>query len=326
MKIFITGASGFIGNKLAIRLAEQGHEIHALVRSRSAVTGLYHPRISLHYGDITLPSTIGPAIKGCDQVYHVAAFAKLWAKDRKTFFDVNVTGTENVLNAALRHDVKKLVFTSSCAVFGPSLREPIVERDPRITAYTNDYDLSKFMAESLVKDFAQKGLFSVIVNPSRVYGPGLQTHTNTITRMIGRGLQGKWILMPGTRNVVGNYVYIDDVVEGHIMAMRKGLSGERYILGGENISYSQVMHIVRQEIHDIKLVPLPVFAMKGWGYIELLKNRFTGIDPKFTPEAVGRYLQDASFNCQKASQQLGYSITGFRDGVRQTISYLKMTA
>jgi nucleoside-diphosphate-sugar epimerase len=326
MRIFVTGASGFIGNKLAWKLADQGHEVHTLVRNRSAVQELAHPRITVFFGDVRSAETIEPAIAGCEQVYHIAGFAKLWARKPQIFYDVNVKGTENVLTLALKHHVKKLVFTSSCAVFGPSLKEPIIEEDPRITAYKNNYDLSKYMAEALVRDYAQRGLYSVIVNPSRVYGPGLQTHSNTITRMVSRAIEGKWVLMPGIRNVVGNYVFIDDVVEGHIQAMKNGLSGERYILGGENVSYSDVISIVKQEIRNARIIPLPVAAVKGWGYIELLKNRITGNDPLFTPESVGRYLQNAAFNCQKAKQQLGYSITGFREGIQQTIVYLKQRA
>ena len=326
MKIFITGASGFIGNKLAWRLAEEGHEINALVRNKAAAQELQHPRIKVFAGDITSPQTVEPAIENCEQVYHIAGFAKLWAKNPAVFYDVNVWGTETILKLSLKYGVKKLVYTSSAAVFGPSLKNPIIENDPRVTAYKNNYDLSKYMAEALVRDYSQKGLFSVIVNPSRVYGPGLETHSNTITRMVRRALAGKFVLMPGIRNVIGNYAFIDDVVSGHIQAMRSGLSGERYILGGENVSYQDVINIVKQEIRNAKIIPLPIAAVKGWGYVELLKNRITGNDPLFTPEAVGRYLQNAALSCQKAKMQLGYHITGFREGLQQTISYLQRSA
>jgi len=324
MKIFITGASGFIGNELAMKLADHGNEIHALVR-REPESTRKHKGITYFRGDITDPPSIQRAIKNCEEVYHVAGYAKLWAKRRRTFFDINVTGTENILRASLENNIRKLVFTSSCAVFGPSLRTPITETDPRITSFNNDYDLSKFIAEKAVHEYCNKGLETVIVNPSRVYGPGLTTHANMITKMILRCMKGQWVLMPGINKVIGNYAFIDDVVNGHMLAMEKGVCGERYIIGGENLSYQQLIEIIKDEIRQPKIIPLPAKAVIGWGYIELMKNKLTGREPKFTPKSVDRYLRDAAFDCSKAINGIGYGITGFRDGIRKTVNYLNAT-
>ncbi|MET0243835.1 MAG: SDR family NAD(P)-dependent oxidoreductase [Flavitalea sp.] len=317
MKILVTGAGGFIGNRLAETLAAQGHHINAMVRNLPSAA-VKDPNISYIKGDITDHSSVINATTGCDQVYHVAGYAKLWAAERKTFFNVNVTGTENVLKAALSEGVKKVVYTSSCAVFGPSLLTPITENDPRITAYTNDYDLSKLFAESTVKEYCAKGLNAVIVNPSRVYGPGLTTHANMISKLVLKARAGRPVLVPYIKNVIGNYAYIDDVVNGHIRAMLKGRTGERYIVGGENLSYEEVFKIVKEEIPSARLIPLPASAVKLWGNFELLKHRLSGSEPKFTPDAAKRYLQDAAFDCSKAINELGYNITGFREGIRNT--------
>jgi nucleoside-diphosphate-sugar epimerase len=322
MKIFITGANGFIGGNLCRRLAGEGHEIHALVRQENARMPTL-PNVKFFQGDLTDLASIATAIRGCHQAYHVAGYAKLWAAKRKTFFDINVTGTENVLEAALKAGVKKLVFTSSCAVFGPSLNKPITEKDPRITAFNNDYDLSKSIAEARVIDYCKQGLETVVVNPSRVYGPGETTHANMITKMLIRCLNGRWVLMPGISDVIGNYAYIDDVIDGHINAMLRGTVGERYIVGGENLSYEEVIAIIGEEVKSPKLLALPAGAVKAWGFIELVKYRVTGNEPKFTSDSVGRYLRHAAFDCSKAIDQLGYSITGFREGICNTINYLK---
>jgi nucleoside-diphosphate-sugar epimerase len=324
MKIFITGASGFIGDHLSKKLADAGHQVHALVRQELPARQR-HKDIRYFKGDITQPATIKKAIAGCDQVYHVAGYAKLWAARRKTFYDINVTGTENVFEAALENGVKKVVYTSSCAVFGPSLKTALTETDPRITAFNNDYDLSKFLAEASVREYCKKGIEGVIVNPSRVYGPGLGTHANMITKMLTQCLRGKFVFMPGIKHVVGNYAFIDDVVQGHINAMAMGKCGERYIVGGENLSYDQVISIIKEEITDAKLIPLPASAVKAWGYFELLKHRLTGSDPKFTPSAATRYLQNAAFDCSKAIHEIGYSITAFKDGISKTIKHIKTT-
>ncbi|RYZ24511.1 MAG: NAD-dependent epimerase/dehydratase family protein [Sphingobacteriales bacterium] len=311
-----------VGSRLASRLRMDGHHVHALVRNEPP-PGHTLDGIQYFRGDIIDKPSLERAVHGCEQVYHVAGYARLWAAKRKTFFDINVTGTENVLETALNAGVRRLVFTSSCAVFGPSLRTAINEETPRITAFNNDYDLSKLLAEGSVREYCGKGLETVTVNPSRVYGPGPGTHANMITRMLIKSMRGQWVLMPGIMDVIGNYAFVDDVVDGHIKAMQHGDCGERYIIGGENLSYRQVIDIIKKEIRQPRLLPLPAGAVKAWGYIELLKNKLTGAAPKFTPQAVGRYLADAAVDSTKAVDQLGYSITGFRHGIQQTITYLK---
>lgn len=320
-KIFITGANGFIGRQLVKKLAESGETVHALIRNEKNAGGLVHPNIKLFYGDITHPESLALALKGCERVYHIAAFAKLSAKDPKIFYEVNVRGTANVLKQAYEAGVKKVVYTSSAAVYGPSLKQPLCEKDPRTIGFNADYDLSKYLAECLVKDYVHKGLFTVIVNPTRVYGPGHLSHSNAISKMLLQCLQGKTVLIPGCKKVRGNYAFIDDVVNGHIHAMEKGLGGEKYILGGLNISYEEMLSTIREQI-KVRSLALSPMLMKTWSWVELMKSKLSGKDPLITPETVNRYLVNAEFSCQKAINQLGYSITPFNDGIKKTIDYL----
>ncbi|RYY24742.1 MAG: NAD-dependent epimerase/dehydratase family protein [Chitinophagaceae bacterium] len=324
MKILITGATGFIGNRLAQKLVASGHEVNALVRNPAE--SAFHEGIRIHKGDITDLQAVNAAIDGCTQVYHIAGYAKLWARQRQTFYDINVTGTSNILKAAHQHGVRKLVYTSSCAVFGPSLKTALKESDPRITAYDHDYDLSKQLAENVVREYCKKGLEAVIVNPSRVYGPGPVTQANMITKMLINCLKGRPVLMPGIPHVVGNYAYVEDVVDGHLLAMEKGAGGEKYIVGGENLTYSEVINIVREEVGTAKLLPLPASAVHVWGYFQLLKHKITGATPAFTPSAARRYLQNAAFDCSKAINDLGYQITSFRTGIQKTIEYIRLSS
>jgi nucleoside-diphosphate-sugar epimerase len=323
MKIFITGATGYIGNKLAFALANRGNTIHALVRNKNSMAILKHPNIIAFHGSLTDKQSIRNAMENCEQVYHVGGFAKLWARDRNSFYETNVNGTVNILAEALECGVKKLVYTSSCAVFGPSLKEPLCENDPRITAFCNDYDLSKYMAECRVKEYARSGLFAVIVNPSRVYGPGIGSHSNYITEMLKRSIAGRFIFLPGSKETLANYAFIDDVVEGHIRAMQKGISGERYILGGENISYNQAFSAIKNEVNNAKLIAMPKKILKALIWMEIIKNKFTGAEPAFTPSIVERFFRNAALSSKKAIAQLGYSITPFHEGIHQTIVNLK---
>ncbi|MBS1936038.1 MAG: NAD-dependent epimerase/dehydratase family protein, partial [Bacteroidetes bacterium] len=299
---------------------------HALVRANATAGFLQHPNIIPFQGSLDDRLSIRKAIQGCEQVYHVAGFAKLWARDRNSFYETNVTGTANVLAEALECGVKKVVYTSSCAVFGPSVKEPLCESDPRITAFCNDYDLSKYIAECRVKEYARSGLFVVIVNPSRVYGPGIPTRSNYITEMIKRCIRGELVLLPNAKGVLANYAFIDDVVEGHILAMQKGISGERYILGGENVSYHRVFSDIRNEIKNAKLIAIPQKILKALSWIEIIKNKCTGSEPAFTPSVIERFFRDAALSSKKAIIQLDYQITPFREGIHQTIINLKMNS
>jgi len=153
-------------------------------------------------------------MKGCTQVYHTAAIAKLWAKNRDIFYEQNVGCTINVLDAALECDVKKLVYTSSCGVWSPASNHLYTENDPRIGAFDNDYDLSKYLAEKAVREYGQKGLFTVIVNPPRVYGPGLERSSSAVNRFIHLLLAGRVSVLPWSLDTKANYTFIDDVVQG----------------------------------------------------------------------------------------------------------------
>ena len=146
MKIFVTGATGYIGNQLAISLANEGNEVTALVRSPEKENSLQHPNIRLVRGDITNYEAVFNAMKAASHVYHVAGYARLWAPDCSIFYTINVEGTRNVLKAAKELGVTKMVHTSSTAVFGPTGNRPATEESPRIAPFDNDYDLSKHLA------------------------------------------------------------------------------------------------------------------------------------------------------------------------------------
>ena len=323
MKIFITGATGYIGNILALKLAESNNSVHALVRQRSQAKNLNHPNIKMFEGDVTDIDSINKAMDGCDHVFHLASFVRLWTRPSDIFFKVNVEGTNNVLAAALEKNVSCFVYTSSTAVFGISLTEPLTENDPRIIGFNNDYDLSKCMAEKLVMDYAAKGLHALIVNPSRVYGPGVETYSNPFTRFLRALIKGKIVPVPKCPDVTANYSYVHDVVDGHILAMKYGQAGERYILGGENISYKQMLSYIREVLPKGHTIWLPKLVLQAAGGMQLLRFYLTRKQPAFTPSAINRYYSNTAFSCQKAIDQLNYKITPFKQGITETITHLK---
>ena len=323
MNIFITGATGYIGSAVALKLAHDNNNVHALVRDPSKAKCLDHPNIKLFKGDINDVDAIRNAMDGCERVFHLAAFARLWAKPPDIFFKVNVEGTKNVLNVAIEKNISKFVYTSSTAVFGPSINHPLCENDPRTIGFNNDYDLSKCMAEKLVLDYAARGMNALIVNPSRVYGEGNETYSNPFTRLLKSLLAGEFIAIPKCPDVISNYSYIEDVVQGHLLAMKHGKAGERYILGGENISYRQLMEIIRETIPGRNAIPIPKPLLKIAGGIQLLIFHLTKKQPSFTPSAIDRYYRNTTFSCEKAIAEINYHITPFRKGISDTIHHLK---
>jgi nucleoside-diphosphate-sugar epimerase len=324
MKILVTGASGYIGNKLAHVLADKGYYVNALVRSSASADLLHHANIHVCYGDLLDNNSLAIAMKGCKQVYHAAGLAKMWAKDRNVFYKINVGGTENVLQAALKEGVSKLVYTSSCGVWGPDDHHVYTENDPRTTSFDSDYDLSKYLAEKLVREYCYKGLFTVIVNPPRVYGPGLERYSNAVNRFITQILNKKIVPLPWNLDTKANYTFIDDVINGHILAMEKGLGGERYILGGENISYKKLVQtIVALSGSKTIFVRIPPGVIQAWAWMEWIVAKFTRYEPTFTPRLAQRIQLDKMFDCSKAVRQLGYKITVFEKGMQTTIDHLK---
>jgi farnesol dehydrogenase len=324
MKYFITGATGFIGNRLTEELLKDGCEIHILGRSKKKVELLYGNRVDYFEGDLADFEVITKAMKGCDAVFHLAALAQLWSKNKTESYNANVIGTKNILEAALQNKIRKIVFTSSAATLAPSAGIEIVDETfPLPGEYLTDYEKTKAEAELLCTDYCKRGLEVVIVNPSRVYGPGELNKSNSVTILINKYISGKWRIIPGNGNAIGNYVFIDDVVNGHIQAMKNGIPGEKYILGGVNVSFNQFFKILRSVSgKNFRLFHLPFSMMMAVSEIELFMAETFGKSPLITPPWVKRYMQNRPISSNKAIAQLNYNITSLEEGMHKTIEWL----
>ncbi len=324
MPIFITGSTGFIGNKLAFKLAESGEIIHALCRASSDVRVLEHPNIKIFYGDVTDKESIMQAMSGCSQVYHLAAYAKSYAKDPSYYFKVNVDGTKYICESSLKFGVKKVVITSTVVTFGPTDKnennEKIIRDD---TVFYTTYEHSKFLAEKMVNTFIEKGLNVTTVNPTRVFGPGMLNESNSVTLMIQMYLKGKMRVLLGDGCGIGNYGYVDDIVQGHILAMEKGKIGEKYILGGENVSYNRLFEII-SGITDKKFfqIKIPKKLAFIFANIESARAKYFNHYPLITPEWVETFSLDWIYSSKKAEAELGYVITPLSESLQETIKWL----
>jgi nucleoside-diphosphate-sugar epimerase len=323
MKIFVTGATGFIGSALIRTLADSGHSVHALFRSRSKTQAIRKRNVHLFKGDILDLKSIERAMRECDCVFHTAAMTKIWTKKPNKYHDINVIGTKNILETALHLGVKKVVITSTAGVFGPSLDGCVHENTVKKTECFTEYEKTKTQADSLALSYIEKGLHTVMVCPTRVYGPGLIKESNSTTRMIQLYIKGRWRIIPGSGKNIGNYVYIDDVVKGHMLAMEKGLAGEKYILGGENISYSGFFKTLKKVSQkDSALFKLPLSIMLFLSFLMKCLAEWFNIYPLITPKMVKKLTCDWVVSSDKAVRELGYSPLSLEKGIKKTVDWL----
>ncbi len=322
MKYFVTGATGYIGEHLVSSLISDGHEVIALCRSKKKVDML-PPETRIFYGDMMDKSALEQGMRGCDFVFHLAAYAKVWARNPGLFYDLNVRGTNLVLSAARNIGVKRVVVVSTGGVYGPSFDDIVDETYVRKIDFNNEYEGSKALSESWIKDFVVEGMDIVIVSPTRVYGPHLHGEPESVTLMIKKYVKDGWRFIPGPAAKIGNYVFVSDVVEGMRKAMDIGKMGRTYILGGENYSYKDFF-ILLSKVTGIKrrMIQIPIFISYLFAWFQLFLAKIFGTDPLITPKWVAKAKYHWAVSSKRAEEELGYEITGLEDGLRKTVEEL----
>ena len=323
-QFFVTGSTGYIGSQLCLALANRGNKVVAMYRDTNKTAPLKHPNIKLVKGDLFKTEVLETAMSNCDGLFHTAACARLWMKDQSAFYETNVKGTNNVIKAALKSGIKRAVFTSTAGVFGPSNGMPVNENHNRNIPPFNEYERTKEIADKFIAEVPSNELETVIVYPTRVFGPGLLSESNGVTRMIKQYLEGSWHTIPGNGKSIGNYVYIDDVVQGHILAYENGTPGGKYLLGGSDINYLEFFTILKKlSQKNSYLINIPPFII--W----LIAKSFTVVaditkkPPLLTPDLAKKFLYNWETDCNKAIEELNYRPLTFQEGMQRTIDWLK---
>ncbi len=324
MAVLLTGATGFIGTRVAAMLSERGEKIHVLCRPTADTSALTHPSISIFHGDLLDKDSILRAMDGCDRVFHLAAYAKNWAKDGSTFRRINLGGLRNIAESATQVGAKRVVFTSTNLTMATSLGDLVDESTPRTTELFTDYEDSKVAAEDLVREYVKGGQEIVIVNPSRVFGPGLLSEGNSTTIMIQMYLQGKFRTILGSGHAQGNWAFVDDVARGHLLAMENGTPGERYILGGENASFNQFFDALAEVSGTRKtLFKVPAAVAFALAHVETFRGRHTSHHPLISPGWVKIFLHNWEHSVEKAQRDLGYTVTPLKEALRSTVDWIR---
>jgi nucleoside-diphosphate-sugar epimerase len=328
MKVLLTGATGYVGHQLALKLASKDIIVHALVRDINSIKIPKHKNIIVFHGDVCNYQSIESAIHECLFVFHTAAYTNLKCKDIDVFYQTNVVGTENLLKAALKNKIKKVIYTSSLSVYGPSHKDvPITEFQPRIVSYANDYELTKSMSEEKVKAYRKKGLSCIVLNVSKIYGPGLKTYSNGVNKLISMFMEKDFLVVPNKLNVTSNYVFVEDVVNAHLLAMESTVESGNYIIGGENISYKELFNTIKILTESkIRIFKINYLFLKFSFSIVNMVNSILGLVPVITSRVLDSLFVNRLSTSDKAKRELKYKATSLNQGLQETIIHLKQAS
>jgi nucleoside-diphosphate-sugar epimerase len=319
MKAFVTGGTGFIGERLVKRLRDRGDDVVALVRSREKGKKLEEMGATLVEGDLSKSDAINAAMKGCDSAFHVAAVYKVGIpeKEHEAMYDANVRGTERVLDAAFQAGVSRIVYVSTINVFGNTRGDVVDETYERPgNDFLSYYDETKYLSHQVAKERIEKGVPIVIVQPGGVYGPGDHSEVGNVIDQVANG---KLKALPFA-GLGLNLVYVDDVADGIMLAHDKGQVGESYVLGGERATMRQMV----DKAASVAGRKPPKRDMPS-GVIKLaapagpLVGKLMGFPPNFrelisASDGVTYWAKD-----DKARRDLGYSPRDLETGLRQTL-------
>ena len=305
MRALVTGATGFVGAAVARALLREGCEVRALARKGSDRRNLQRIAVEVVEGDLNDPASLVPAVAGCEALFHVAADYRLGAFDPRELYQTNVEGTRHILDAARAAGVRRVVYTSSVATIGiPKDGTPGSENTPSTLAdMVGHYKRSKFLAEEAAREAVRLGSEVVIVNPSTPVGPGDIKPTPT-GQLVFDAAAGR---MPAYVDTGLNIAHVDDVAAGHLLAFQRGRPGERYILGGEDMTLREILgEIARLVGRKPPSIRLPSAVVMPIAYVAEAMARVTGRPTRVTVEGVRMSRKLMFFSSAKAAQELGY--------------------
>jgi len=320
MRVLVTGATGFVGGNLARALWQRGYQVRALVRPGSSTLTIEDTGIEQIPGDILQSESVTQAIQGCEALFHCAAAYTFWARDPSAIYRTNVTGTSIVLEAAKKAGVAKVVYTSTVSTVG-LVQGGQGDENSKLHPHhlVGDYKKSKYRAEQVALDSFTRGLPVVVVNPTAPIGPWDVKPTPT-GRIVLDFLRGK---IPAYINTGLNLVDVSDVAVGHILALEKGIPGERYLLGNQNLSLKEIFE--RLQVITGKRSPrwrIPFWAAIGIGQLdELVEGNLLNREPRIPLEGLKISQCPMYVSCKKAVVQLGLPQSPIEGALQRSVQW-----
>jgi dihydroflavonol-4-reductase len=323
LKVFVTGATGFLGSHVARVLSEQGADLRLLVRPTSNLRNLQGIKADTATGDLRDAASLEKAMSGCDTVFHVAADYRLWVRDPNEMYRSNVGGTRTLLEAAQRNGVHRVVYTSSVATVGFRSDGQAADEDSPVSLsdMIGHYKRSKFMAEQVAMEAGRHRIHVVTVNPTTPIGEQDVKPTPT-GRIVVDFLKRKF---PAYVETGLNLVDVRECAKGHIAALEKGRTGERYILGGEDLTLKQIL----DKIGQITGLPSPkiklpyVFAFAAGIVDEAVTGLLLRREPRATVDTVRMGKKKMFASSAKAERELGWKIVPVDDALRRAVEWFQ---
>jgi dihydroflavonol-4-reductase len=316
----VTGGTGFIGRAVVVELLAAGREVRVLARHPEALADL---KVEVAPGNLVDPASLASAVKGCDRVFHVAADYRLWVPDPEAMYAANVQGTKDLMTAAAEAGVARVVYTSTVGALGnPGDGIPGTEETPVTLAdMVGHYKRSKFLAEQAVLEFVRRGFPVVLVHPSAPVGPWDSRPTPT-GQIIVDYLKGR---MPAYLETGLNLIHVRDVAQGHLLAEARGRLGEKYILGNQNLSLSEIFRMLA-EITGIPApkVRLPYWPILALSYLdEFWATHVSGKPPRMPVAGVKMAKKFMYFDSGKAVRELGLPQTPVRQALTEAVAWFR---
>lgn len=323
MKAFVTGATGFVGSHVARVLQEHGAELRLLIRATSDLRNIEGLKAERVIGDLREPALLEKAVSGCEVVFHVAADYRLWVRDPDEMYRSNVEGTRAILNAAKKNNVRRVVYTSSVATMGFTSNGHLADEDSPVSLddMIGPYKRSKFKAETIALDAGRSGMDVVVVNPTTPVGERDIKPTPT-GRIVVDFLKKKF---PAYVDTGLNLVDVRECALGHVMALEKGRSGERYVLGGQNLTLKQIL----DKLGAITGLPSPkvkvpyVMALATGVVDEVVTGRILGREPRATIDAVRMGRKKMFVTSAKAERELGWKSVPVENALRRAVEWFR---
>lgn len=320
--ILVTGATGFVGGHVARLLAARGADLRLLVRSSSSLDNLEGLRGERVTGDLRDRASLAAAVRGCSTVFHVAADYRLWAPDPQELYRSNVEGTTNLLEEAAQAGVAKIVYTSTVGTIAPATSGGASDEDSPVSLaqMAGHYKRSKFLAEQAAVERARRGVPVVIVNPTAPVGEADVKPTPT-GKILLDFLRGR---MPAYIDTGLNVVDVRAAAEGHLLAAERGRVGERYILGGENMTLREILEALAAiSGRSAPRIRIPYAVAYAAAVLDTSLSRFTGRTPDAPLEAVRMARYKMWVRSDKAIRELGYEPGSVRDALERAVAWFK---
>jgi dihydroflavonol-4-reductase len=322
MKTLVTGGAGFLGSHIVRALLAEGKKVRILTLPSESTAAIEDLDVETMNGDVTKIETLYPAVKGCDEIYHVAGVVSYWRRHREKQYKVHVEGTRNICRVALESGIKKMIHTSSAVTIGFSrdkdkiLNEKSTFNQERCNL---GYVETKKEGEEEVLKAIQRGLNAVIVNPATMFGE--RDYDLNAGELIVKIAQKK---MPAAPSGGMNFIDVTDAAYGHLLAMKHGRTGERYLLGCENLTYDQLFEIISDSTGvAAPKIHVPYFVALFLGYLGNIESFFTKKYPNITPEGAkltGNFLY---YDSSKAITELGLPQTPVKESIARAVTFYR---